>query len=325
MLSLAKSAAVETILRKPEDVRFKMHVASITNRLCSLTLGSISIAMGWCNAPVVTAADSAAPYLPQSPAAQKIDYPAGALMSILEREGIDTGALFCDPELLSEIEKTIAAYVDRNITFPTSRTAPTEATNKTSPAAITFFYLDSESTYLRTPTLTKGSLAEIRSLLASCDPKITTTIIWDFRFCRHFNDTNFRNYEELFAAFPNIRYIVLVNRETSGGFEILAGLLQDTRNGVILGEKTAGQPYQRKEIGLPNGGVIRFPLQEYISVSGKPVAAAACVPTVAYRDSLDATSFKEKLHDQNLIRNDHGIQQAMELTRAYRLFGKKRF
>ncbi len=53
--------------------------------------------------------------------------------------------------------------------------------------------------------------------------------------------------------------IVLVNSQTSGSAEALAGALRQSGRGLILGSKTAGQSGPRREVPLGDGRKIRLP------------------------------------------------------------------
>jgi len=64
------------------------------------------------------------------------------------------------------------------------------------------------------------------------------------------------------AAFT-LPLAVLVNRETSGAAEALGALLRDTRSGLIIGHRTAGQAVVYKKFSLGNG--------RQLKIAGPPV------------------------------------------------------
>ena len=65
--------------------------------------------------------------------------------------------------------------------------------------------------------------------------------------------------------------IVLVNKGTASGTEIVAGALQDLNKAVILGERTFGKGNVQTIIPLSDGSAIRLTTSKYYLPSGRPI------------------------------------------------------
>lgn len=120
-------------------------------------------------------------------------------------------------------------------------------------------------------------------------------------------------------------FIVLVNHQTGGAFEIMAQILCQTNNCIVIGEETYGQPFTCKRVELKSGLLLLIPENTYSFNNGNKVIFAPVKPTIPLHITKDVIDFTCKIKDKNNVKNDEGIKIVIDLVRAYNLFGEKRF
>ena len=88
--------------------------------------------------------------------------------------------------------------------------------------------------------------------------------------------------------------VVLVNRKTAAGAEIVAGALQDHRRAVVLGVRTAAYGLVRTAIPLPEtGGMLMVASSRIFLPSGRAIDGVGVVPDFVIRRADDATHDSE--------------------------------
>ncbi len=82
------------------------------------------------------------------------------------------------------------------------------------------------------------------------------------------------------ALNPDIRLVVLVNEGTAEAAEALAGALQDSGRGIVIGDTTRGRGFTNSYAGLSNGGALLFPVSRWHTPSGKAIIQDGIVPDI---------------------------------------------
>lgn len=84
-----------------------------------------------------------------------------------------------------------------------------------------------------------------------------------------------------------IPLIVLVNKETASAAEILAGAIQDTNAGIIIGTDTYGKATVQSLVPLVNGGALKFTSGKYLTPNGRQINKIGLKPDFYIPDSHD--------------------------------------
>lgn len=79
---------------------------------------------------------------------------------------------------------------------------------------------------------------------------------------------------------PNIPLIVLVNEYSASASEIVAGAIQDTQRGILVGQKTYGKGVVQKRHPLSDGGAISLTISTYYTPSGTSIHEVGLTPDV---------------------------------------------
>jgi len=82
-----------------------------------------------------------------------------------------------------------------------------------------------------------------------------------------------------------IPLIVLVNKETASAAEILAGAIQDTNAGIIIGTDTYGKATVQSLVPLVNGGALKFTSGKYLTPKGRQINKIGLKPDFYIPDS----------------------------------------
>ena len=78
-----------------------------------------------------------------------------------------------------------------------------------------------------------------------------------------------------------VKLVVLVNEGTSEAAEALAGALQDSGRGVVMGDPTMGRGSTNSYVTLNNGGALYFPVSYWYTPSGRAISDQGIQPDVA--------------------------------------------
>ena len=192
-------------------------------------------------------------------------------------------------------------------------------------ASVILFTPEKQIAYLRFPEFSSTNLNKLKQLLKPENLKRVVAVIWDFRFSQNLDFDMLKSYENFIEEIANISHIILVNQKTSGVFEIMTRILQNTNNCIIIGETTSGHPYEYQQVEMINGSVLLIPDRRYVLNNGQIISTLPCEPTIPIRDESKLDDLKEKIRSHTILRSDRGIQKAIELVTAFRLFGNKRF
>ncbi len=92
--------------------------------------------------------------------------------------------------------------------------------------------------------------------------------------------------------------VVLTNRGTAGGAEVLAAALLDSKRAEVIGERTYGDASVRRPITMDDGGAIILSVAKYYSPSGKAIQDTGVMPTVQVAESEPVTDLDEEAPEE---------------------------
>ena len=127
--------------------------------------------------------------------------------------------------------------------------------------------------------------------------------------------------------------VVLVNKGSASGSEIVAGAVKDWKRGVILGTKTFGKGSVQTVMGLSDGSALRLTTAKYYTPSGVCIHDVGIEPnvivTISKEQLVKIMSQQEKVYSkydkkdkpkEEEIIEDIQLEQAYSLIKARSLF-----
>jgi carboxyl-terminal processing protease len=163
--------------------------------------------------------------------------------------------------------------------------------------------------YLRAESMTPGKAKELQSALSDLQREGPQKLVLDLRHCgagsveegitaaNLFLDRGLITYvqgqkfpRQNFEADPakamtKIPMVVITNRGTASGCEVMAAALLDNKRAEVVGERTYGDASIRQPIGMDDGGAIILSVAKYYSPSGKAIQDVGVTPTVQVIES----------------------------------------
>ena len=115
--------------------------------------------------------------------------------------------------------------------------------------------------------------------------------------------------------------VVLVNRFTGGGAEVLAAAVMDNRRGDVVGEKTYGIGAIQKLIPMDDGSALILSIAKYFTPAGQEIqnnGITPSVPVAEEREFISLSGEEEELPEpqSRQPRVDAPFQRAIELLNA---------
>ena len=131
---------------------------------------------------------------------------------------------------------------------------------------------------------------------------------------------------------PDVPLVILINKGSASGSEIVAGCLQDHGRAILVGETTFGKASVQSLIGLDDGSTLRLTTAEYYTPGGKPIHEKGVSPDIEVKLSLEEMrriieerqemyplSEEERLERESRV-SDPQLDRAADILRARRIF-----
>ncbi|MGB9885796.1 MAG: S41 family peptidase [Moorellales bacterium] len=112
----------------------------------------------------------------------------------------------------------------------------------------------------------------------------------------------------------NLPVVVLVNRGTASAAEIVAGAVQDTGSGTLVGERTFGKGRVQKVFPLHGGAALKLTTEKYLTPSRRDIDGKGIEPDVVVPMSAEETA--QALLEAPDLRRDRQLQKAVEILQA---------
>lgn len=94
-----------------------------------------------------------------------------------------------------------------------------------------------------------------------------------------------------------IKTVVLVNRGSASASEIVAGALQDTKNGVLIGEQTFGKGSVQDFQTFPDGSALKLTIAEWFTPNGKNINKEGVKPDIEVKEDWE----NEKIGEDTVL------------------------
>src|SRR2546423_4301240 len=176
--------------------------------------------------------------------------------------------------------------------------------------------LENNIAYIKIPYLAPGKAEEVKKQLDPLIKKGATNIILDLRYTAGGDTKEGVALANVFVDSGTIAYLegqkfpketltanakdsltklpvaVIVNQATAGAAEIVAGAIEDTHRGQVVGIKTFGAGSMQKLIPLDDGAALLISVAKYFTPSGKEIEnpepqEAGIKPTVEIRQTVE--------------------------------------
>ncbi len=107
------------------------------------------------------------------------------------------------------------------------------------------------------------------------------------------------NEHETIGSHPlsNIKTVVLVNKGSASASEIVAGALQDTKKGVLVGEQTFGKGSVQDFETFPDGSALKLTVAEWYTPNGKNINKEGIKPNIEIIEDWE----KEKVGEDKVL------------------------
>ncbi len=120
------------------------------------------------------------------------------------------------------------------------------------------------------------------------------------------------------GAAPDLPIVVLVDRGTASGAEIVAGALQDAKRAAVIGETTFGTGTVLSDFPLSDGSRLRLAVREWLTPSGRSIWHKGIVPDTAVplpsnAELVTPASLKGMSRESLAASSDLQMKKALEM------------
>ncbi|HRZ39435.1 MAG TPA: S41 family peptidase, partial [Candidatus Omnitrophota bacterium] len=103
--------------------------------------------------------------------------------------------------------------------------------------------------------------------------------------------------------------VVLINKGSASGSEILAGALKDNKRAVILGTQSFGKGSVQSVIPLPDGSGLRLTTSKYFTPSGVSIHGTGITPDIVVEPIAKPEATEEKTSEKDIDELFNKVEQ----------------
>lgn len=129
--------------------------------------------------------------------------------------------------------------------------------------------------------------------------------------------------QPLEKKYLDIPIVVLINKGSASGSEILASALRENNRAILLGEKTFGKGSVQTIVPLSDGSALRLTTSKYYTPDGKSIHEKGIEPDIVVSKLIDEDAkkdvfeeLKEERSEEFEYRQDYQIVRALDLIRG---------
>ena len=146
-------------------------------------------------------------------------------------------------------------------------------------------------------------------------------------------DQNLEFFSDSKNAILDLPLVILINEGSASGSEIVAGVLQDYKRAILIGNTSFGKGSVQTIIPLGDGSALRLTTSHYFTPSGKIIHGKGVTPDILVKIKEDNNSKDETIKENGAenkknvplkdtfeYKNDPQIMRAIETLRAIELY-----
>jgi len=136
--------------------------------------------------------------------------------------------------------------------------------------------------------------------------------------------------QTLAKKYLDIPIVVLINKGSASGSEILASALRENNRAILLGEKTFGKGSVQTIVPLSDGSALRLTTSKYYTPDGKSIHEKGVEPDIIVSKLINEDAkkdvfeeLKEERSEEFDYRQDYQIIRALDLIRGLLVLSEK--
>lgn len=90
------------------------------------------------------------------------------------------------------------------------------------------------------------------------------------------------------GEFENGKLVILVDENSASASEVLAGAIQDTDRGIIIGRRTFGKGLVQEQVRFGDGSALRITIARYFTPLGRSIQKSYSMGNTNYRNELNS-------------------------------------